>query len=119
MLSTYCYVQILENLVKEKTMRENGEDMEGRLDVQLTGRYDTCSDGQCERRSYFLELKELKPLDPRLDLVRSQSLSSPSFQFCQTVIRRLRSSLADANHSRDVEPKKRIVTSVGHNNMKR
>ena len=33
----YCYVQILENLVKEKTMRENGEHMEGRLDVQLTG----------------------------------------------------------------------------------
>jgi len=27
-----------------------------------------------------------------------------SFQFCQTVIRGLHSSLIDANHSRDVEP---------------
>ncbi|EGI68719.1 hypothetical protein G5I_02594 [Acromyrmex echinatior] len=37
----------------------------------------------------------------------SWSLSGPSFQFCQTVIKRLRSSLADANHSRDVEPKEK------------
>ena len=45
----------------------------------------------------------------------SRSLSGPSFQFCQTIIRRLRSNFADANHSRDVEPKKRIVASIGRN----
>ncbi|EGI70763.1 hypothetical protein G5I_00418 [Acromyrmex echinatior] len=46
----------------------------------------------------------------------SRSLSGSSFQFCQIVIRRLRSSLADPNHSRDVEPKERIVAYVGRNN---
>ena len=47
----------------------------------------------------------------------SRNLSDPSFQFCQTVIRSLRLSLADTNHSRDMEPKKRIVASVGRNNI--
>ncbi|EGI67288.1 hypothetical protein G5I_04138 [Acromyrmex echinatior] len=35
----------------------------------------------------------------------SRSLSGPFFQFCQTLSEG--SSLADANHSRDVEPKKK------------
>ncbi|EGI62947.1 hypothetical protein G5I_08695 [Acromyrmex echinatior] len=34
-------------------------------------RYDTCSAGQCKRRSYF-SVKELNLFDPGLDLVRSQ-----------------------------------------------
>ncbi|XP_011065779.1 PREDICTED: uncharacterized protein LOC105152930 [Acromyrmex echinatior] len=61
-------------------------------------------------------VKELNLFDLGLDLVRSQAFKGKTMrEFCRTVIRRLRSSFADANHSRDLKPKKRIVASVGRN----
>ncbi|KYN17168.1 hypothetical protein ALC57_10554 [Trachymyrmex cornetzi] len=90
----------------KETIRENAEGMEGwfysssqvyaqrRIAVSRTHlfgpgiwvnvqkeRYDTCSDRQCERRSYFLDLKkELNPFDSGLDLVRSQVLKGMGYE---------------------------------------